>query len=157
MRPYCLNPATPQKSKCGSKHTPQYKNSKKTRKTHKSVIQIVPMSTAGMKLQEPEIVIGSGVATQALHPIAWVAEPGSDSLRPPRPWLCSESPETTQDKKRNLIRGLLFPRSGFPVPVHSEEAYPRPKPCLASEGKQVRANGLTTHYEPILTATSRVP
>lgn len=81
--------------------------------------------------------------------------PGSDSLRPPRPWLCSESPET-QHKKRNLIRGLLFPRSGFPVPVHSEEAYPRPKPCLANEGKQVRANGLTTHYEPILTATSRV-
>lgn len=50
------------------------KNSKKTRKTHKSVIQIVPMSTEGMKLQEP--VIGSGVATQALHPITWVAEAG---------------------------------------------------------------------------------
>lgn len=50
------------------------KNSKKTRKTHKSVIQIVPMSTAGMKLQKP--VIGSGVVTQALHPITWVAEAG---------------------------------------------------------------------------------
>lgn len=53
------------------------KNSKKTRKTHKSVIQIVLMSTAGMKLQEPEIVIGSGVATQAMHSIAWVAEAGT--------------------------------------------------------------------------------
>lgn len=52
------------------------KNIKKTRKTHKSVIQIVPKSTAGMNLQEPETVMGSGVATQALHPLAWVADAG---------------------------------------------------------------------------------
>lgn len=52
------------------------KNSKKTRKTHKSVIQIVPKLTAGMKLQEPETVMGSGMAPQALHPMVWVAEAG---------------------------------------------------------------------------------
>lgn len=74
VRPYCLNPATPQKSKCGSENTPWTTIRKSERP--ESVIQIVPKSTAGMKLQEPETVMGSEVATQALHPIAWVAEAG---------------------------------------------------------------------------------
>lgn len=76
MRPYCLNSATPPKEQMWVRKHATDKNSKKTTKTHKSVIQIVPKSTAGTKLQEPETVMGSGVATQALYPIAWVAEAG---------------------------------------------------------------------------------
>lgn len=76
VRPYCLNPVTPPKEQMWVRKHAMDKNIKKTRKTHKSVIQIVPKSTAGMNLQEPETVMGSGVATQALHPLAWVADAG---------------------------------------------------------------------------------